>query len=151
MNLYAKSNRTLLPDGSSVTSHFKGFYRVRADRVFADVDLTLRDLVKTAVGGGLFDPVSGALHTPPPNYDNAGSFKTDDDYGNLQLSFFAGLGGPLGFKVDSDIDDAKGIGHLFQVLRNWISHGTTHPYDIHQILVYHQRLDPGYVLQMTPG
>ena len=32
------------------------------------------------------------------------------------------------------------FGHTFQVLRNWVTHGTTHPYDIHQILVYRQEV-----------
>jgi hypothetical protein len=147
MNVYAKSNRTLLPDGSSVASHFKGLYRVRTDRIFVDVDVPLRDLVKSAIDGGSFDAVSGALHTPPPDFSSADSFKTNDHYGNLQLSFFVSQQS-LDFKVDSDIDDANGIEHVFQVLRNWITHGTTHPYDIHEILVYYQHLEPGYDLDM---
>jgi len=90
--------------------------------------------------------VSGSLHTPPPSFVSAGSFKTADRYGNLQLSFFASLTEPLTFKVDADIDDAAGLGHTFQVLRNWVTHGTTHPYDIHQILVFRQEVALPYDL-----
>ena len=53
-------------------------------------------------------------------------------------SLLAGLLDHL--EVDADIDNAAGIGHVFQVLRNWITHGTTHPYDIHQILVFRQEV-----------
>ena len=55
---------------------------------------------------------------------------------------------PLEFRVDSDIDDASGIGHVFQVLRNWLTGSQTHPYDIHQILAFHQALKPQYDLSV---
>jgi len=84
--------------------------------------------------------VSGKLHAPPPGFAGAGSYKTADRYGNLQLSFFASESSPIAFKVDSDIDDAAGLGHTFQVLRNWVTQGVTHPYDIHQILVFRQEV-----------
>jgi hypothetical protein len=121
-------------------------YRIRPDRIFADVDVSLRDRVKTAEAEGRFREVNGALHTPPPGYCSAGSFKTDERYGNLQLSFFASEAAPLLFRVDADIDDAAGVGHTFQVLRNWVTSGATHPYDIHQILVYRQEAFPAYDL-----
>jgi hypothetical protein len=48
------------------------------------------------------------------------------------------------FVADIDIDDAGGLLHIFQVLRNNITMSPTHPYNIHQILAKHQHLDPGY-------
>jgi hypothetical protein len=33
---------------------------------------------------------------------------------------------------------------VFQVVRNSVSGRPTHPFDIHEILVTHQRLEPGY-------
>ncbi|UCF05887.1 MAG: hypothetical protein JSV33_02290 [bacterium] len=70
--------------------------------MFANVDVRLRDLVKEAINEGDFDNVSGSEHTPPPGLHRAGSFKTPDDYGNLQLTFFASDDAPLRFKVDAD-------------------------------------------------
>jgi hypothetical protein len=70
--------------------------------------------------------------------ESAGSFKSGERHGNLQLTFFSTLQQPQAFKVDCDIDDAAGLGHPFQVLRNFVTQGTTHPYDIHQILVFRQ-------------
>ena len=48
--------------------------------------------------------------------------------------------------MDADIDDAAGLGHVFQVLRNWLTHGATHPYDIHEILVFRQEVALPYDL-----
>jgi hypothetical protein len=48
--------------------------------------------------------------------------------------------------AEIDIDDAAGLGHVFQVLRNHFTGKPTHPYNIHQILLVHQQLDPGYDL-----
>ena len=48
--------------------------------------------------------------------------------------------------ADIDIDDANGIAHMFQVLRNAITGRPTHPFDVHELLVSYQKLDPGYAL-----
>jgi len=53
---------------------------------------------------------------------------------------------PLSFKVDADIDDAAGLGHAFQVIRNFVTKGVTHPYDIHEILVFRQEVTLPYQL-----
>jgi len=75
----------------------------------------------------------------------AGSYKTFDHYGNLQLSFSTD---GSEWRSDIDIDDAAGLAHVFQVLRNEITDTPTHPYDIHEILVAFQHLDPGYSLDV---
>ncbi len=144
LNLFAKMDRTRFADGTSVAQHVNDVYRFRGDRIFANVDSRLRDLVKESETQGGFREVLGALHTPPPGFHSAKSFKTPDAFGNLQLTFFASDDAPLRFKVDADIDDANGIAHGFQVLRNSVCDRATHPFDIHQILVYHQQLPPAY-------
>jgi len=35
---------------------------------------------------------------------------------------------------------------MFQVLRNAITGRPTHPFDVHELLVSYQKLDPGYAL-----
>src|SRR5262245_66380944 len=47
LNLIAKMGRTPLPDGSQVLDHVDSLYRLRGDRLFANVSTALRDLVKT--------------------------------------------------------------------------------------------------------
>ena len=73
-------------------------------------------------------------------------FKTDDLYGNLQLSFFRK---GEQYVADIDIDDAAGLGHIFQVVKNHFTGSPTHPYNIHEILVKHQHLDPGYKFNLS--
>ena len=155
LNLFAKMDSFGFDENHTVWSAVDRLYRIRPDRVFADVDVALRDRVKAEVIEQRFREVSGKLHAPPPGFAFAGSFKTDDRYGNLQLSFFSSAQltlrptdqtPPIAFKVDADIDDAAGLGHAFQVLRNFVTDGTTHPYDIHQILTFRQEIAPLYDL-----
>jgi hypothetical protein len=145
LNLFTKMANTVT-GGRTMWSFVTDVYRVRGDRIFANVTKDFRDHVKSAVTSAEFLPVSGRLHTPPPGFAPAGSFKHQlFPAGVLQLTFFASLT-DLTFKIDADIDDAGGLGHVFQVLRNWRTDSPTSPYDIHQILVFHQQLDPGYQL-----
>jgi hypothetical protein len=37
---------------------------------------------------------------------------------------------------------------VFQVLRNQLTNRPTHPYDIHELLHFYQKLDPGYSLEV---
>ncbi len=146
LNLFTKMSAFGFDDRRSVWSFVDRLVRVRADRIFADVQPALRDLVKSGIASERFREVSGSLHTPPPGYCAAGSFKTPEHYGNMQLTFFSTVEAPLAFRVDADIDDAAGLGHVFQVIRNHLTQGTTHPYDIHQILVFRQEVMPPYDL-----
>ena len=139
-NLFAKMSTFGFDDDRTVWSFVDTIYRVRPDRIFVDVQPALRDLIKGAVAAERAREASGKLHAPPPGFVSAGSFKTAERYGNLQLSFFASESAPIAFKVDADIDDAAGLGHTFQVLRNFVTHGVTHPYDIHQILAFRQEV-----------
>ena len=47
------------------------------------------------------------------------------------------------YLVDADIDEAQGLEHLFEVMRNAVR-GPTNPYDVREILIAGQRIDPGY-------
>jgi hypothetical protein len=145
LNITAKMKATTFPNGRDVFSYLTLLTRLRGDRFFAGVQKELRDETKNSIAVNLFHEVSGGLHTPPPGFTLADSFKTFDRYGNLQLTFFS-KPDTLEFIVDSDIDDAQGIGHVFQVLSHALTGSETHPYDIHEILLQHQRIDPGYRL-----
>jgi hypothetical protein len=146
LNLSAKMRAFVFEGAHSVWSFVDCLYDIHQDRIYADVEPPLRARVEAALGNNRFRGVSGGLHEPPAGFGSAGSFKTDDPFGNLQLSFFSSLTSPTVFKVDADIDDAAGIGHAFQVIRNFATHGKTHPYDIHQILVFRQDIALPYEL-----
>jgi len=147
-NIVAKTRATILPNNRSVFDYIEELKEIRGDRFFAYVKKELREEVKNSIAENLFHEVDGSLHHLPSafeGYESAGSFKTDDDYGNLQLTFFM-----KGDKcvTDIDIDDAAGLGHVFQVVRNAFSGMPTHPFNIHNILMVHQHLDPGYIIQV---
>jgi hypothetical protein len=52
--------------------------------------------------------------------------------------------GDNNFLADIDIDDHQGIQHAFDVLQHAVSGKDTNPFDIHEILIFFQSLDPGY-------
>lgn len=118
---------------------------LHGDRFFAIVPQQLREDAKNIIADDLFREVNGLLHHPPHGYDHVGSYKTKDHYSNLQLTFFAG---PENWKADIDIDDASGIEHIFQPIRSTFPGQDTHPYDIHEIPVGHQHIDPGYLFNV---
>ncbi len=145
LNIAVKSGATALTNGRTVISYIQELNELRGDRFFVKVPKELREETKNSVSEGLFDEVSGSLHHPPAGFSPAGSFKTPDHYGNLQLTFFMKGDDCV---ADIDIDDAGGLEHVFQVVRNRLSGSPTHPYNIHEILVGHQKLDPGYRFQI---
>ena len=144
LNILAKSRRTPLPEGGAVLDRIQEIEELRGDRCFARVTRDLLGSVSTAVGSGLFREVSGALHRRE-GWEAAGSYKTDDRYGNLQITFFTRGGECL---ADIDIDDAAGLEHLFQVARNHLHDRPTNPFSIRDILIRHQEIDPGYEILM---
>jgi hypothetical protein len=146
LNIMAKTQVTAFANGRTVASYFREMREVRGDRFFTDVPQELREEVKNAALSGLFEAVSSILHHPPDGFAHAGSFKTPDLYGNLQLTFFTD--GTL-WRADVDLDNAAGLEHVFQVLRNHVSGRPTHPFDIHEILLVYQQIDPGYKLLMS--
>jgi hypothetical protein len=146
LNIIAKCRRTPLESGGVVFDHIREIRELRGDRFFAVVPKELRENVKNSSLSGLFEEVNGSLHRPPDGYSLAGSYKTPDRYGNLQLTFFAS---GENWIADIDIDDASGVEHVFQVLRNRITGQPTHPYYIHDILVRYQEIDPGYKFVFT--
>ncbi len=145
LNIGAKSAATPLRDGTTCLDHYLGMVRMEQDRLFLRTHAALRE---EAQNSPLFHSVSAALHAPLPGYTITDSFKTLDRYGNLQLTFQRrGVTGD-DYVADVDIDDAQGIEHIFQVLRNSVQ-GPTDPYDIHDILVKDQHLNPGYTLRFA--
>jgi hypothetical protein len=145
LNIATKCSATVFSNGRNVLSYVQELKETRRDRFFAAVPKELREETKHSEGTGLFHSVSGSLHHPPSDYSPAGSFKTSDRYGNLQLTFFMNGDDCV---ADIDIDDANGFEHIFQVLRNKLSGEPTHPYNIHEILVGYQKLDPGYTFDL---
>lgn len=144
-NLFAKMEATLLPDGGTIFDRIENIFDPRPARFYARVVPGLPESVLADRKG--FHSVPGTLHHFPQGWqriDDPGSFKTLDRAGNLQLTFATNKNGE--FMVDADLDDHQGIEHAFDVIKHKVTNKDTHPYDIHQILVFFQGIDPGYEL-----
>jgi hypothetical protein len=128
-----------LLDYYALLPHLTLIKSFQQDRILAAVDDSLHGIL-TSSQQQTFQPVSGALHDIPKGHTPAGSYKSPEKYGNLQLTLFRR---GTSYLADIDIDDAAGLKHIFQVLRNSIK-GPTHPYNIHQILVGYQHLPSLY-------
>lgn len=142
LNIAKKSLATPFKDGADLLPHVT-LVDARGDRCFMEVPRALLTQMPDLVEAETFSKVNGSLHEPPQGMRPAGSFKTLDAFGNLQVTLFDGTSQ---CSADVDIDDAAGLGHVFQVARNHLTGEPTHPYNIQQILIAHQHLDPGYRL-----
>ncbi len=145
LNIATKAESTPLGDDRTVLVYVQELTELWGDRFFAVVPKEMLEETEKAVIGKRFRRASQLLHRPPPGYRRAGSFKTRDRHGNLELSFFR-MGND--WIVDLDIDEAAGLGHVLQVLRNLLTGRPTHPFVIHQILILRQMLHPGYSLEL---
>lgn len=117
----------------------------RQDRFFALVDDGLPEKLRQSP---LFKSAPGELHKPLAGFALAeGSFKTRDAHANLQVTFMRGKSdGRLA--ADIDIDEASGIEHGFEVIRNALFNKRTNPYLIREFMLAADPseyvLDPGY-------
>ena len=148
LNLVAKARQTLLTGGRPALSFLGTLIDLHGDRLFAMVSPDLKSECKRAETAGILHSADDSLHEPRPGFVRAGSFKTFDHYGNLQLTLSVNREDDSLWIIDMDIDDAQGLEHVFQVVRNTVTGEPTHPYNIHEILVAFQQLDPGYTLSV---
>jgi hypothetical protein len=143
-NIFSKMNDEILDGDRAGFAFVESVVRFLPARIFALVEPGLYEIVSQS--HDRFRRVSGSLHkfdegwsmVKPPN-----SFKsTRGMAGTLQLTFAGNTGGRM--LADIDIDDHAGLKHAADVLRHKITDTDTNPYDIHNILVLFQGVDPGY-------
>lgn len=145
LNLHCKMNATSIGGASVVTDLVQKVESFLPARIFCRVDPSLINLV--SANTQVFHSVPGALHPFDPPWEAVepeNSWKTFDSAGNLQLTF--ATDGKGNFLADIDIDDHQGLEHAADVLKHTFTGKDTNPYDIHEILIFFQQLDPGYSL-----
>jgi hypothetical protein len=101
----------------------------KREQIVLPIRRALVEQMPSLVDSDILRAVDGSLHEPPDGLTPAGSFKTRDAFGNLQLTFFNSASTCV---ADVDIDDAAGLGHVFQVARNHLRESDTslqHPPD----------------------
>ncbi len=142
-NLHAKMRSQRVTEERDVFSFVRHFVRVEEERVFFRVEPAL--LPSTRENIEAFHFVPGNLHDRfSEGFRRVASFKTQESVGNLQLTFAENESGEL--EVDADLDDHAGIRHAFDVLRHQLTGDKTDPFDIHEVLIHFQGIDPGYYL-----
>jgi hypothetical protein len=150
LNLSAKMFNDKLKNGDALISNVDSIVEKMLDK-------NHRERIYAIANGNLlgalrkfpeqFRSVSGSLHKFFDDWvavSQQNSFKSKNDAGNIQFTFATNAAG--GSLADIDLDDHTGIKHAADVLRHKITGANTNPYDLHQVLVYFQGIDPGYRL-----
>lgn len=150
LNLSAKMFHDQLKNGDSLISNVDSIVEKMLDknhreRIYAIVNSNLLGALRKFPER--FRSVSGSLHKFFDDWTSVSqqnSFKSLNNAGNIQFTFATN---PAGASLaDIDLDDHTGIKHAADVLKHKITGSNTNPYDLHQILVYFQGIDPGYRL-----
>ncbi len=145
LNLFLKSSNTKLGDNTTCFDHVSSLIEIDQDRFFGKIGA---GLVEEAADSPDFHSVDFSLHKEISPYKLFASFKTLDAEGNLQLTFSRNGTTGNDYLVDMDIDEAQGILHIFEVIRNVFS-GLTNPYNVREILAVAQNLKPLYTFQFA--
>jgi hypothetical protein len=143
LNLVKKASN--LPTADNSFKFVRSLLLSRQDRFFAYVSDALPQKVRNSP---VFKSAPDTLHTPLPGFVLAeGSFKTRDAHANLQITFMREKGGDA-LAADIDIDEASGIEHGFEVIRNATFKKKTNPYLIREFMLAaelrEKTMDPGY-------
>jgi len=145
LNVAAKLRAADFAPGNVLT-YFRELVELRDAHFFALVRRDFFEAAVNAAAAGDLREVSGALHLPPErlrNFEGAGSFKTHETYGGMQLTFFSD---GENYLIDADLDDGMWLSHISQEHQGIFGAEAFHPYVLHEILVAEQQIDPGYRL-----
>jgi hypothetical protein len=136
-NLFAKMSAFQMPGGNVWTS-VKAVTEVTQEAIRVRADRRLLEFVRVAKTAARFQAAPQPVGRVPTGYAHAGSFKSNERRGLLQLSFFDSSSA-TDLIVDAEIDVSNS--GIREALR-----GTTDPYVVHQILWTDQNVDPLYRL-----
>jgi hypothetical protein len=141
LNLVAKATH---PSADRVSRFVRAPMVLRQDRCFVEVDPAMHDALCKSER---FKSAPGALHEAPEGFERMDSFKSKDAHANLQVTFMRNLSSGV-FWADVDIDEAAGVEHGFEVIRNSVTKGRTNPFLVRELLLLADplelTLDPGY-------
>lgn len=142
LNLSAKSAH---PSSASCAAFFQSLHVARQDRCYFAVDPAIEAFLQQ--NGARFKKVPEGLHQPLDGYTLGKSYKTKDRHANLQVTLMRNPATGA-MAADVDIDEASGIEHGFEVIRNTLTNGRTNPYTVRELLLLaggaERAIDPGY-------
>jgi hypothetical protein len=140
LNLVAKATH---PSSDRIARFVRKPVVLRQDRCFAEVEPAMQPLLCKS---DRFKSAPSLLHDPPAGFDRLDSFKTRDPHANLQVTFMRHRASGAMW-ADIDIDEASGIEHGFEVIRNAVVDGRTNPFLVRELLLLadpDDPIDPGY-------
>jgi hypothetical protein len=141
LNIYAKLQNVVV-DGEPVVKSVESVSTIHPERIYTVVRADLMDRVSR--DSATFHEACPLLHTGERGWKMIDSYKTKDPMGNLELTFARDTEGRL--VADIDIDNHLGLLHGFDVVKHVVTGKETNPYEIRDILVTKQAIDPGYEL-----
>lgn len=144
LNLVAKA---MHPSAERIARYVIAPTVLRQDRSFARVDPAMADVLRRS---NRYKSAPSLLHTPPRGFERLDSFKTRDAHANLQVTFMRESSSGVTW-ADIDIDEASGVEHGFEVIRNAVVDGRTNPFVVRDLLLLaapDAPIDPGYDLRV---
>ncbi len=141
LNIFAKAKH-----GSSARCFrfLQSLMVLRQDRCFCTVDPAMPEFLRKSE---MFKSAPQHLHQPLKDFVLEDSFKSNDAHANIQVTFMRHKSSGM-LAADVDLDEASGIEHGFEVIRNAVSQGRTNPYLIRELMLASEPvekvLDPGY-------
>ena len=151
-NLYTKMKNTQLAAGCDAWCFVHSIMCLEQDRFFAQVDpnLNMNEYLDKLDQSQSFESYDSNTHdiNPPSGFTkHTSTYKSKDDFGNLQMTFSSKQSGDKKiWVVDADIDEKTGLTHIFEVFLHWITGAKTNPYAVHQLLCL-QGFPPSYRLR----
>ena len=142
LNIFAKARHT---SAGGCGRFMRALLVLRQDRCFCIVDDAMPGFLNNS---DRFMTAPGALHKPLPGFRMVDtSYKSKDSHANLQVTFMQNQDtGELA--ADIDIDEASGLRHGFEVIRNAMAKQKTNPYLVRELLLLRdpvgKGLDPNY-------
>jgi hypothetical protein len=158
LNLNAKLRNTRL-NGVPLISYVEGLRYVGDDRIFVYVRSELKKMVDESSDFASAKGHGVPANTPIPLPAHPQSWKhTLFGAGNLQLSFTKtsesigeGAEKRQVFSADADIDLERGLGHVFEFLKNKFNQGENTDQTLVYALLYSQGIIPYYTLDPLPS
>jgi hypothetical protein len=141
LNIFAKASHA---SADRCFGFLRWLVTLHQDRCFCSADPGMPEFLRRSER---FKSAPATLHAPLSGYCLEDSFKSKDAHANLQVTFMRDKR-TGGLAADVDLDEASGVEHGFEVIRNAATQGRTNPYVIREFLLLfdpvEKVLDPRY-------
>jgi hypothetical protein len=150
-NCLAQANSVLLSDGRTLAMTFEPsatiLLKINPNYVLLRISNEVAAQIGTSAQAGFLRPVPAQLHSAPAGYTTVAAVRTYDLFLSFQLTISAGS---TDHALEMGFDENLGLLAVFRAT-NWNEFDAVgpipHPFDVHQLLIRHLQIDPGYRLK----